>query len=171
MAKGKLWSQNDLFFLEENYSKLSVQQLAEHLGRSKDSIYQKAKEFNLKFRASKNGQKYEKVLISFTPSQNEYLEKFNNKSAVIRKALNFYMLRDSRRKSFKFNIEKKHLKRMKEIAKLIELSGYTSQEELAKKLNTKSSRISEYKTGKRGITLERLKEWCKILEIDIKELF
>lgn len=81
------------------------------------------------------------------------------------------MLRDSRRKSFKFNIEKKHLKRMKEIAKLIELSGYTSQEELAKKLNTKSSRISEYKTGKRGITLERLKEWCKILEIDIKELF
>lgn len=57
MAKGKLWSQNDLFFLEENYSKLSVQQLAEHLRRSKDSIYQKAKEFNLKFRASKKRSK------------------------------------------------------------------------------------------------------------------
>ena len=170
MAKGREWSQNDLFFLQENYSKLSVQQISEHLDRTKDSIYQKAKEFNIKFRASKNGQKYEKVLISVTPSQNEFLERFNNKSEVVRKALNYLILRENKRKSFKFNIEKKHQKRMKEINKLIELSGL-SQDDLAKKLNTQPARISEYKTGKRGITLERLKEWCKILGIDIKELF
>ena len=171
MAKGREWTQNDLFFLEENYSKLSVQQIANHLDRSKHSIYQKAKEFKLKFRESKSNIKYEKVLISLTPTQNEYLERFNNKSEVVRKALSYLMLRENRRKSFKFNIDKIHVKRMNEINKLIELSGYSSQDELAKKLNTKSSRISEYKTGKRGITLQRLKDWCQILGIDIKLLF
>lgn len=59
---------------------------------------------------------------------------------------------------------------MKEIKKLIELSGL-SQKELAEKLETKGARISEYKTGKRGITLEKLKDWCNKLNIDIKELF
>ena len=59
---------------------------------------------------------------------------------------------------------------MKEINKLIQLSGLP-QKELAEKLNTQPARISEYKNGKRGITVEKLKEWCKILNIDIRNLF
>lgn len=170
MPKGRNWTQNDLFFLEEFYQKLSVEEISIKLNRTTTSIHQKAKEFNLKFRAPKNGQIYEKVLISLTPGQNEYLEGFNNKSAVVRKALSNYMLRESRRKNYKFNIEKKFKKRMEEIKKLIELSGL-SQDDLAKKLNTQPARISEYKNGKRGITLEKLKQWCELLEIDIKTLF
>lgn len=59
---------------------------------------------------------------------------------------------------------------MKEIKKLIILSKLT-QSKLAEKLNTKSERISEYKNGKHEITVNKLKKWCEILEIDIKELF
>lgn len=59
---------------------------------------------------------------------------------------------------------------MKEVNKLIQLSRL-SQQELAIKLNTKESRISEYKKGKHDIKIGKLKSWCEILGIDIKELF
>lgn len=59
---------------------------------------------------------------------------------------------------------------MNEITKLIKLSGL-SQKELSVIFNTPGSRISEYKNGKHEITVKKLKEWCKLLNIDIKELF
>ena len=60
--------------------------------------------------------------------------------------------------------------KMNEIEKLILISKKTAKE-LAPILKTTEARISEYKTGKRVISLRKLKEWCKILEIDIKRLF
>ena len=59
---------------------------------------------------------------------------------------------------------------MNEIEKLILISKKTAKE-LAPILNTTEARISEYKTGKRIISLRKLKEWCEILNIDIKKLF
>ncbi|KPE51019.1 helix-turn-helix domain-containing protein [Chryseobacterium indologenes] len=59
---------------------------------------------------------------------------------------------------------------MNEIEKLILLSNKKGKE-LAPLLRTTEARISEYKNGKRGISVRKLREWCKILEIDIKELF
>lgn len=59
---------------------------------------------------------------------------------------------------------------MNEVIKLIQLSGLT-QKELSIKLNTPESRISEYKKGKHSITVDKLKDWCETLNIDIKELF
>lgn len=97
MAKGREWSQNDLFFLEKNYSKISVDEIAKQLNRSKTAIHQKAKEFNLKFRSKKNKVAFEKVLISFTPSQNEFLSKFNNKSEIVRKSVSIYMLKEKKK--------------------------------------------------------------------------
>lgn len=59
---------------------------------------------------------------------------------------------------------------MEEIKKLIILSGL-KQNKLAEKLNTKPERITEYKNGKHEITVNKLKKWCEILNIDIKYLF
>ena len=59
---------------------------------------------------------------------------------------------------------------MNEIEKLILISKKTAKE-LAPILNTTEARISEYKTGKRVISLRKLKEWCEILGIDIKKVF
>ncbi|QIY82552.1 XRE family transcriptional regulator [Chryseobacterium sp. NEB161] len=59
---------------------------------------------------------------------------------------------------------------MNEVEKLILFSKKTAKE-LAPILKTKEARISEYKRGKVSITVIKLKEWCEILKIDIKELF
>ena len=59
---------------------------------------------------------------------------------------------------------------MNEVEKLILISGKTAKE-LAPILETSETKISKYKTGFSKITVEKLKEWCKILEIDIKRLF
>lgn len=59
---------------------------------------------------------------------------------------------------------------MNEVEKLILISKKTAKE-LAPILKTKEARISEYKTGKVSITVIKLKKWCEILKIDIKELF
>ncbi len=59
---------------------------------------------------------------------------------------------------------------MNEIEKLILISKKTAKE-LALILKTTETRISEYKKGKRTIPLAKLKSWCEVLEIDIKQLF
>ena len=59
---------------------------------------------------------------------------------------------------------------MTEVEKLILISKKTAKE-LAPILGTTSGRISEYKTGKTAITVNKLKSWCDILQIDIKKLF
>lgn len=165
MAKGREWTQNDLFFLEKNYSILSVEEVAKELGRTKTAIHQKAKEFNLVFRAKKNKVEFKKVLISFTPLQNQFLSGFNNKSEIVRKALSKYML-SQKKESPNF----KEVKPMNEIEKLILISK-KSAKELAPILNTTEARMSEYKTGKRGISVKKLREWCEILKINIRDCF
>lgn len=57
-----------------------------------------------------------------------------------------------------------------EVVKLIALAR-ESQKDLADKLGTTPSRISEYKNGYKTITVQTLKSWCEILKIDIKKLF
>lgn len=57
-----------------------------------------------------------------------------------------------------------------EVVKLIALAG-ESQKNLAEKLGTSPTRISEYKNGYKTITVQTLKSWCEILKIDIKKLF
>lgn len=57
-----------------------------------------------------------------------------------------------------------------EVQKLLQLFG-GSQSEMAAALGTTQPRISEYITGKKNITVKRLKSWCEILDIDIKQLF
>lgn len=59
---------------------------------------------------------------------------------------------------------------MNEVEKLILLSGKTAKE-IAPMLKTTEARISEYKNGRRGISVKKLREWCEILQIDIKRLF
>ena len=56
-----------------------------------------------------------------------------------------------------------------EIQKLIKLFQ-GSQTEMAAKLGTTPPRISEYKKGKKAISVKKLREWCEILNIDIKEI-
>ena len=60
--------------------------------------------------------------------------------------------------------------KMNEVEKLILISGKTAKE-LAPILGVSETKISKYKTGFYKVTVEKLKEWCKILEIDIKRLF
>ena len=57
-----------------------------------------------------------------------------------------------------------------EVAKLLQLYGGT-QTQMGAALSVPQSRISEYITGKKNITVKRLKQWCDILNIDIKLLF
>ena len=57
-----------------------------------------------------------------------------------------------------------------EVAKLLQLYGGT-QTQMGAALGVPQSRISEYINGKKNITVKRLKEWCEILNIDIKLLF
>lgn len=57
-----------------------------------------------------------------------------------------------------------------EVVKLIGIAG-ESQKDLAQKLGTSPTRISEYKNGYKTITVQTLKSWCEILKIDIKKLF
>lgn len=59
---------------------------------------------------------------------------------------------------------------MNEVEKLILISKKTAKD-LAPILKTTEVRISEYKRGKRTIPLAKLKEWCSILNINIKDLF
>lgn len=59
---------------------------------------------------------------------------------------------------------------MNEIEKLIVLSKRTAKE-LAPILGTTEARISEYKTGKRGISVRKLREWAQALDIQMKDLF
>lgn len=56
-----------------------------------------------------------------------------------------------------------------EVQKLIELFKGT-QKEMAAKLGTTEPRISEYKKGKHSIPVKKLKKWCEILGIDIKDV-
>ena len=56
-----------------------------------------------------------------------------------------------------------------EIQNLLKLFGGT-QKEMAAALGVTQPRISEYINGKKNITVKRLKEWCEILKIDIKEI-
>lgn len=56
-----------------------------------------------------------------------------------------------------------------EIRKLINLFN-GSQKEMAAKLGTTPSRISEYKNGKFSITVKKLRRWCEILGVDIKDV-
>lgn len=56
-----------------------------------------------------------------------------------------------------------------EVQKLLDLTGL-SQKDLADKVGVPAPRISEYVSGKYRIRLDRLKEWCEILEIDIKKV-
>lgn len=69
------------------------------------------------------------------------------------------------------DLRKKEPQTVPEIVKLINLSGIDSQQELAKKLGVRPASISDYKTGKTAITVNTLKSWCKILDINIKKLF
>lgn len=57
-----------------------------------------------------------------------------------------------------------------EVRKLLEIFG-GSQIKMAQSLGVTQPRISEYINGKKNITVKRLKEWCNILNIDIKQLF
>ena len=57
-----------------------------------------------------------------------------------------------------------------EVAKLLQLYGGT-QTQMSAVLGVPQSRISEYINGKKNITVKRLKQWCEILNIDIKLLF
>ena len=57
-----------------------------------------------------------------------------------------------------------------EVAKLLQLYGGT-QTQMSATLGVPQSRISEYINGKKNITVKRLKQWCEILNIDIKLLF
>lgn len=57
-----------------------------------------------------------------------------------------------------------------EVQKLLNIYG-GSQKEMAATLGVTQPRISEYINGKKNITVKRLKQWCDILKIDIKELF
>lgn len=59
---------------------------------------------------------------------------------------------------------------MNEIEKLILLSGKTAKD-IAPIIKTTEARISEYKTGKRGISVKKLREWCEILNIEIRDCF
>ena len=56
-----------------------------------------------------------------------------------------------------------------EVAKLLQIYGGT-QKEMGAALGVPQSRISEYVTGKKNISVKRLKQWCEILNIDIKLL-
>jgi len=60
--------------------------------------------------------------------------------------------------------------KMNEVEKLIFISGKPLKE-LAIILDTTKPRISEYKHGKHKISVEKLKNWCQLLDIDIKTLF
>ena len=57
-----------------------------------------------------------------------------------------------------------------EVQKLLTLYGGT-QTQMSATLGVPQSRISEYINGKKNITVKRLKQWCEILNIDIKLLF
>lgn len=57
-----------------------------------------------------------------------------------------------------------------EVQKLLQLYGGT-QSQMGTVLGVPQQRVSEYVNGKKNITVKRLKSWCEILEIDIKELF
>ena len=57
-----------------------------------------------------------------------------------------------------------------QVQKLLQLYGGT-QSKMGAALGVPQSRISEYITGKKNITVKRLKQWCDILNIDIKLLF
>lgn len=57
-----------------------------------------------------------------------------------------------------------------EVQKLLQLYGGT-QTQMGAALGVPQQRISEYINGKKNITVKRLKHWCDILKIDIKELF
>ncbi|WP_333780916.1 helix-turn-helix transcriptional regulator [Chryseobacterium camelliae] len=59
---------------------------------------------------------------------------------------------------------------MNEIEKLILISK-KSAKELSPILKTTEARISEYKTGKRGISVRKLREWCNVLNINIRDCF
>ncbi|NML70057.1 XRE family transcriptional regulator [Chryseobacterium sp. RP-3-3] len=59
---------------------------------------------------------------------------------------------------------------MNEIEKFILISKKKAKE-LAPILKTTEARISEYKTGKRGISVKKLREWCEILNIEIRDCF
>lgn len=56
-----------------------------------------------------------------------------------------------------------------EVQKLLTLYG-GSQKEMAAALGVTQPRISEYINGKKNITVKRLKHWCDILKIDIKQI-
>ena len=56
-----------------------------------------------------------------------------------------------------------------EVQKLLILFG-GSQKEMAAALGVTQPRISEYINGKKNITVKRLKQWCDILKIDIKQI-
>ena len=56
-----------------------------------------------------------------------------------------------------------------EVAKLLQLYGGT-QTQMGATLGVPQQRISEYINGKKNITVKRLKQWCEILKIDIKEI-
>ena len=57
-----------------------------------------------------------------------------------------------------------------QVQKLLQLYGGT-QGQMGAVLGVPQSRISEYITGKKNISVKRLKQWCDILNIDIKLLF
>lgn len=56
-----------------------------------------------------------------------------------------------------------------EIQNLLKLFGDT-QKEMGAALDATQPRISEYINGKKNITVKRLKLWCDILKIDIKDV-
>lgn len=58
-----------------------------------------------------------------------------------------------------------------EMIKLIALAGFDSQAEMARVLEVRSATISDYKLGKKAMTVNTLKLWCKKLNVDIKYLF
>lgn len=74
------------------------------------------------------------------------------------------------RKQIKMTEQPTKAKSNPEVVKLIAIAE-RSQAQLAKDLGTTENRISEYKTGKKAMNVQRLKSWCQILNIDIKTLF
>ncbi|MDR6548473.1 ribosome-binding protein aMBF1 (putative translation factor) [Chryseobacterium rhizosphaerae] len=62
------------------------------------------------------------------------------------------------------------LKESAELARLLKITGLKPSE-LAKKVNTRASGVSEFLHGKHEIKVNTLKKWCNILGVDIRILF
>lgn len=81
MNKAKIWTKEDIKFLELNWNEMSAPELGEKLGRTASSIRQKGKKLGLKTSADR----FEKItgLKAWTAEEDEYLRKsWGNESKI-----------------------------------------------------------------------------------------